>query len=376
MDIIVTRTDHEDGFGNKVQLIRKWIQRAQGRLLTISVQPPGESYCRHSPLSIFDLLAHHSTQWKDLYLHTTDDCIQILNNVTRRRIPCLETLHIERDRDSQRYGPPLDFLVDAPNLEILDYEEYDLPAASIRNPWPRLISLIAHGGFGYIEELRHSCPNLEHLRLWYHDVDLFSWPRSNFSRLKSLVLTKPGRIVRAFKAPVLESFARFDPSEYDFSFRDLRDFMDISGCDLRGFGIALRLNFEVESLQNLLYRTENVTSLYIGSYKASDYQSVVRRIPQMLDPRASGNDPRGILLPKLEVLQYYTIDPVRSMAMVDMIKNRWHGVEGLRGMGMAKLRRVRFTKWKEEVLAEQLKEEIEQGLIVTYDLSYDDDPFE
>ena len=54
LDIIVTKTDHEDGFSRKVQLIKEWIQRAQGRLLTISVQPPGKTYGGHSPHPIFD----------------------------------------------------------------------------------------------------------------------------------------------------------------------------------------------------------------------------------------------------------------------------------------------------------------------------------
>ncbi|PPQ80383.1 hypothetical protein CVT26_008270 [Gymnopilus dilepis] len=160
LDIVEFKRDHGGGLGNEIDLIREWIQRVQGRLSTISVSPSCRSYWQHSPLPIFKLLTSHSTTWKSLYLHITCDCTLFLKAFARGRVPCLETLYIKRDSVGkiERYGPALDFIADAPSLTVIDYEGHCLPAASITQPWPRLVSLTEQSGFGDIGDLQKSVP--------------------------------------------------------------------------------------------------------------------------------------------------------------------------------------------------------------------------
>ena len=374
LDIIVTARDYEDDLANKVQLVREWIERSKSRPLTVSVQPLGQSYGYCSPLPVFNVLADYSKLLKDLYLHTTDDCLHMLNRNVRGHIPYLESLVITRDRNAFSTPITLDFISDAPLLRVLVYERLGLPRD--RNPWPKLTRLAAHGNLDEPFHLGQLSPKLEYLRFGAH-VNYMPMVTIPLRFLKSLVIDGTMRTLHHFDVPALESLVLINPDRHDHPLQALIDFMDRTQCDLqlRSLGIGLNFAFDVEALRSILSRTVNIRHLYIGSFMASDYRALTRKIPSMLDPKACEED---VLLPKLETLHYYTVDPVRSADMLNMIKNRWHGSIGLSigaGKDMAKLRKVRFAKWDEEVLAEKLKAELKQGLEVTYDLSYFDDPF-
>ncbi|KAF8895862.1 hypothetical protein CPB84DRAFT_1748275 [Gymnopilus junonius] len=204
---------------------------------------------------------------------------------------------------------------------------------------------------------------------------------SHWKHLQSLVIKQCTTIefLSRIRAPSLQRLSIIQG--FPFSFEPLVSFIDRSNCKLKALGIATHTPFGVEGLQSLLSKSESITRLYIGNSKASDYQAMMRKIPRMLDPDLSVDDGKeGVLLPNLQVLYYTTIDPVRSEDMISMIKHRWGGnhqiSEGDVQSRVAKLRIVRFKKSNLKLLFDPLKEEMKQGLEVTYDLPYKGEPFE
>lgn len=400
IDISVSMERYE----TQVQLLREWLQRARDIPLSIVVRPhsrPGAMACGYStpPNALFELLAKHSFHWKTLDIHAPDQCTEILNT-TRGCVPLLESVIINMSGAITK-GRSVDFLNDAPKLHHLNF----IGAIKLKqnaNSWPKLTSLTAHGDSNTVTTLLNGAPNLEHCRIEavYHlaandqlQSNPVGTPPILVPQLKSLVISRCTNFnfLSTIEAPSLRRLSIIQGPD-PFEFAPIIQFIDRSRCKLRAFGVSNVLPIDVVGLYELLSRLDQLTRLYIGSSKASDFQALTRKIPKTLDPSKlefqsslslSGKANSGIILPNLQILYYDTVDPVRSQEMLEMIKHRWNlgrevefGLDSGATDGVfAKLKIVRFRKSTVMVLWEPLQNEIANGLEVTYDLPYKGEPF-
>ncbi|KDR81852.1 hypothetical protein GALMADRAFT_152664 [Galerina marginata CBS 339.88] len=349
IDIPVSRKRYQ----TQLELLEEWLERTRDQPLFINVRPEigDHSYVYSpSPIALFELLVRHSEKWKAVHiLSSGDDCTKMLNTA-QERVPILETFTFSSNGQiSELEDHSLDLLTDAPNLRTLDL-------------------------FGFT-------PNLEYCK--YSDYRSSGRQEQStlspilLPHLKSLVIKRCEDVdfLPLMEVPSLRRLSIVQ-STRRIPFQSITDFIDQSRIKLHALGISTDSPIDVVSLQALLTKVDSITRLYIGSRRASDYQSLMLKIPKILNPSTpADNDKANILLPNLQVLYYCTVDPVSSPAMIDMIKHRWKGNntglhEEVTPGSFAKLKVVRFKKAKTMVLLDPLKQEIVDGLDVTYDLPY------
>ena len=383
IDITVSRAGYKapEDAETQLQLLRDWLQRAQNQLLSITVRPE-KGYGNYTvsgptgPVAVVKVLADYSMQWKELNMYCPDECTQVLNAV-RGRVPFLESFTVNTS-GMIIPGTTLDFLADAPSLRSLDCAAMRLGQEG--NIWPRLTRLRAYGRTKEVINVLRFAPNVEYCRLEVLEHSFGSEeqgqlpsdaPTIFLQNLTNLAVRHCSsmKVLSYIAAPSLQRLSVIQDS-FPFPFQTLNDFIDRSHCKLRAFGLAVAFPLDVEGLRTLFSKSDTITRLYIGSKKASDFQTLMRKIPKMLDPDFAADE--GVLLPNLQIFYYSTVDPVRSEEMVNMIKSRW----SQRWPGVEKLRTVRFKETNLKILLDPLKDEIQQGLEVTYDLPYKGEPFE
>ncbi|PPQ75035.1 LOW QUALITY PROTEIN: hypothetical protein CVT26_011933 [Gymnopilus dilepis] len=240
MDIIVTATNYEDGFANKVQHVRERMQSA----LTISIQP----ICTRRELrSAFS--ASHLRPLGQLL-----EAVERFIVTHHRRLPPVVKQHRMRAYPS----PPEPRVVTTTFRATLQgcSSSYQMLPSSITRPWAcTLTSLTVRCSLDGALQLGQFYPKLECLR---------PRARSLPNVPLSLVIDGKMRVLRHFDVPSLESLVLLNPDRGDSPLHSLIEFMDRTSCNLRALGV----DFDVEALRTILCRMGNLYHLYIWSNRA------------------------------------------------------------------------------------------------------------
>ncbi|CAA7266239.1 unnamed protein product [Cyclocybe aegerita] len=257
-------------------------------------------------------------------------------------------------------------------------------------PWALLVKLTVHrlSTSDFILILKR-CPNVEECRVSSFTTHNDFQPSSDdgeFTSFPSITLLEIQEfgdisVLRYIRAPSLRhlsiaqgpSSLRLLPHLYPLDC--LIIFSHISEFKLDYFGLSVHEEFHIQRLKRLLSCIGTVTSVYLETCGAVDYDTWQRVIPNILNP-SKVLPSETVLLPNIQTLQYFTDMPERAMQpMAAMVRQRWNISQSTLPPKCAKLKTLRLNKKSKRALSSLLTRECEEGFELIYDLQYQGHPY-
>ncbi|KAJ3500623.1 hypothetical protein NLJ89_g9711 [Agrocybe chaxingu] len=355
----------------QLKLVEEWLQRSNDRPLSVVIRFSPDM---GSATSLISLLVERCHRWTILELrwntvHEIETKVIDILGKASGNTPLLERVLIDSIKSHQ-----IGFLQPgaSPALRELFWRGH-LRGLSARD----LVFILKR------------CPNVEECRVSSFTTHSDFQPSSDdgefasFPSIRLLEIQEFGDIsmLRYIRAPSLRHLSiaqgptslRHHPDLYPLDC--LITFSRVSGFKLDYFGLSVREEIDIQCLKCLLSCIGTVTSVYLETYGAVDYDTWQRVIPNILNP-SKVLPSETALLPDIQTLQYFTDMPERAMQpMADMVRQRWNMSQSTFPPKCAKLKTLRLNKKSKRALSSLLTRECEEGFELTYDLQYQGHPY-